>query len=179
MIRPSVTRFSRFARFARFAVPAALAILGQAASAGDSLTMNYPTLSTAAALKVAEAALADCQKRGYVVAVAVVDRGGAPLAVLRDNLAGAHTPTTAIGKAWTAASFRSNTSSLVTMTEAGKASAGIRNLPNVVVLGGGLQISAKGLLLGAVGVSGAPAGDHDDACGGAGIKAVQDNLELE
>ena len=83
----------------------ALASLGTNAIAAEKLTTAYPTLTTATALKVAEAALHECQKQGYVVGVAVVDRGGAPLALLRDNLAGAHTPNTAIGKAWTAVSF--------------------------------------------------------------------------
>jgi len=158
---------------------ASLAAFSGASFGADKLTATYSTLTTAAALKVVETALAECQKKGYVVGVAVVDRGGAPLAVLRDNLAGSHTPTTAIGKAWTAVSFRNNTTDLLAMTEPGKASAGIRELPNVVILGGGLQIRAKGILLGAVGVSGAPGGHLDDECGNAGIKAIQDSLELE
>lgn len=166
-------------RLALLAVAGTLFCIGQTANAADKMTVAYPSLSTASALKVAEAALAECQRRGFVVGVAVVDRGGAPLATLRDNLAGSHTPTTAIGKAWTAVSFRTDTTDLLTMTEPGKPSAGIRNLPNVVVLGGGLQIRAKGILLGAVGVSGAPGGNLDDECGNAGIKAVQDSLELE
>ena len=149
------------------------------AFAAEKLTMQSATLTTAAAAKVAEAALADCQKKGYVVAVAVVDRGGAPLALLRDNLAGSHTPETAIGKAWTAVSFRNDTSNLLEMTAPGKPSAGLRGLPRVVMLGGGLTINAKGLLLGGIGVSGAPGGDLDDACGKAGLKAIQDSLELE
>jgi uncharacterized protein GlcG (DUF336 family) len=147
--------------------------------AAEKLTVSHTSLSTATALKVAQVALADCQKKGYVVGVAVVDRGGAPLAVLRDNLAGAHTPNTAVGKAWTAVSFRSNTTDLLEMTGPGKPSAGIRELPNVVMLGGGLLIQAKGAMLGAVGVSGAPGGHLDDDCGKAGIKAIQDSLELE
>lgn len=165
-------------RLALFALLAA-AFSAAPVVASEKLTVQYPTLSTGAALKVAEAALAECQKRGYVVGVAVVDRGGAPLALLRDNLAGAHTPSTAIGKAWTAVSFRGNTTELLEMTGPGKPSAGIRELPNVVMLGGGLTIQAKGTLLGAVGVSGAPGGDRDDECGLAGIKAIQDSLELE
>ena len=164
---------------ARLLLLTAVASAGTTVSATEKLTTAYPSLSTATALKVAEAALLDCQKKGYVVGVAVVDRGGAPLAMLRDNLAGAHTPTTAVGKAWTAVSFRSNTTELLAMTEPGKPSAGIRNLPNVVVLGGGLQIRAKGVLLGGVGVSGAPGGHLDDDCGNAGIKAVLDSLEME
>ncbi len=153
--------------------------LAGAAPAAEPLTVQAATLSTVAAARVAQAALADCKKAGYVVAVAVVDRSGIPLALLRDNLAGPHTPKTAIGKAWTAVSFRNNTSTLIDLSGPGKPSAGLRNVPGVVALGGGLTISARGILLGAVGVSGAPGGDLDDACGSAGIKAIQGDLELE
>ena len=149
------------------------------ASAADKLTTQAATLTTGAAMKVAQAALADCQKGGYVVAVAVVDRSGIPLVVLRDNLAGPHTPETAIRKAWTSVSFRNNTSNLLDLSAPGKPSAGIRDITGAMVLGGGLTINAKGLLLGAVGVSGAPGGHLDDACGNAGIKVIQDALELE
>jgi uncharacterized protein GlcG (DUF336 family) len=47
-----------------------------------------------------------------------------------------------------------------------------------VVLGGGLVIEAGGSLVGAVGVSGAPGGDADDACAKAGIDAVRDKLDF-
>ena len=65
----------------------------------QKMLATYMTLSTAAAQAAAQAALTRCQKDGYTVAVAVVDRGGHPLAVLRDNLAGAHTTQAAVGKA--------------------------------------------------------------------------------
>ncbi|MDP1734010.1 MAG: heme-binding protein [Sulfuritalea sp.] len=154
-------------------------LLAGSALAADQFTTQATSLTTAAASKVAQAALSECQKGGYVVAVAVVDRSGVPLALLRDNLAGPHTPKTAIGKAWTAVSFRNNTTNLLDMSAPGKPSAGIRDIPGVVALGGGLTISARGILLGAVGVSGAPGGHLDDACGNAGIKAIQAALELE
>jgi len=48
----------------------------------------------------------------------------------------------------------------------------------VVVLGGGLVIEAGGSLVGAVGVSGAPGGDADDACAKAGIDSVRDRLDF-
>ena len=54
----------------------------------------------------------------------------------------------------------------------------MRNLPGAVVLGGGLVIEAGGSLVGAVGVSGAPGGDADDACAKAGIDAVRDRLDF-
>jgi uncharacterized protein GlcG (DUF336 family) len=149
------------------------------AFAAERLITQAATLSTTAAAQIAQAALAECQKGGYVVAVAVVDRSGIPLALLRDNLAGPHTPATAIGKAWTAVSFRNDTSRLLEVAAPGKPSAGIRDIPGTIILGGGLTINAQGMQLGAVGVSGAPSGDLDDACGRVGIKAVQDALELE
>lgn len=158
----------------------AVATLGAAAPAfAQKMLASYPTLTTDAALRAAQAALAQCQKQGYTAAVAVVDRGGHPLVMLRDNLAGAHTSHTAINKAYTAASFRTDTSELATTTQAGKPASGIRELPQVVAVGGGLMVRAKGSLVGAIAVSGAPNGDADDACAKAGIAAINDAMELE
>ena len=42
-----------------------------------------------------------------------------------------------------------------------------------------MMIRAKGSLVGAIGVSGAPGGDADDVCAKAGIAAISDALELE
>jgi len=163
-----------------FAAAAAVAAASVAAPAGaQKMLANYPTLTTSAAQVAAQAALARCQKDGFTVAVAVVDRGGQPLVVLRDNLAGAHTPQTAVGKAATAVSFRTDTTELAATTQAGKAQSGIRQLPNVIAVGGGLMIRAKGSLVGGIGVSGAPGGDADDVCAKAGIAAINDAIELE
>jgi uncharacterized protein GlcG (DUF336 family) len=166
----------------RMAIAAALAAAGLAgahAASAQKLLASYPTLTTQAAQQAAQAALARCQKDGFTVAVAVVDRGGQTLALLRDNLAGAHTIQTAIGKAATAVSFRTDTTELAATTQAGKPSSGIRALPSVVAVGGGLVIRAKGSLVGGIGVSGAPSGDSDDVCAKAGIAVIGDALELE
>ena len=162
------------------AIAIAIATFGAAAPGfAQKMLASYPTLTTDAALRAAQAALAQCQKQGYTVAVAVVDRGGQPLAMLRDNLAGAHTSLTAINKAYTAVSFRTDTSELAATTQAGKPASGIRQLPQVVAVGGGLMVRAKGSLVGAIAVSGAPNGDADDACAKAGIAAINDAIELE
>jgi uncharacterized protein GlcG (DUF336 family) len=158
----------------------AIPLLTVAASCfGQKMLTNYSTLTTVAALQAAQAALAQCQKQGYTVAVAVTDRGGHTLALLRDNLAGQHTSQTAIGKAATALSFRTDTTELAATTQAGKAASGVRELPGVVAVGGGIMIRAKGSLVGAIGVSGAPNGDADDACAKAGVAAINDAIELE
>jgi uncharacterized protein GlcG (DUF336 family) len=80
-------------------------------------------------------------------------------------------------KAWSAVSFRTNTTDLAQATQSGPQS-GIRHLPGVAAVGGGLMIEAAGSLLGAIGVSGAPGGKEDDACAAAGIAAIRDDIEF-
>lgn len=162
----------------RIALLVTVASLAGVASA-QKLLAPYTTLTTAAALQAAQAALARCDKDGYTVAVAVVDRAGQPLALLRNNLAGNHTASTAIGKAATAVSFRIDTAELQAATEPGKPQSGIRDLPSVVAVAGGIVVRAKGALVGAIGVSGAPGGDIDETCAKAGLAAIADGLEFE
>ena len=162
----------------RLFVSAALTVVVPAAVGAQEATVTYKSLSLDLAIDAARAALADCQKRGFQVAVSVVDRFGHPQVLLRDRFAGPHTPPTATGKAWTSASFRNSTSELNTLSQPGMMQAGLRNLPNVVIIGGGLVIEAGGSVLGAIGVSGAPGGDADEACAKAGIAAVQDKLDF-
>ena len=152
-----------------FASPAAMA---------QTATYSVRVLTPEAALKATQAALQSCRASGYQVAVAVVDRFGIAQAMIRDRFAGPHTPDTAINKAWTAVSFRSGTTELATATQPGQPSSGIRHLPRFVGVGGGLLVEAGGSEVGAIGVSGAPNGAADDACGKAGIAAIKDDLEL-
>jgi uncharacterized protein GlcG (DUF336 family) len=133
--------------------------------------VTYKSLTPEIALDLARAALVDCQKRGYQMAVAVVDRFGIGQVMLRDRFAGPHTPATALGKAWTAATIRNSTSSLFAIGQPGMMQAGIRNLRGAVIIGGGLIVETGGSLVGAIGVSGAPGGDADEACAKAGIEA--------
>ncbi|HZB37673.1 MAG TPA: heme-binding protein [Beijerinckiaceae bacterium] len=148
-----------------------------AAEAQEAL-VTYRSLSPELALELARATLDACRGRGFQVAVAVVDRFGQPQAVLRDRFAGPHTGPTASGKAWTAVTFRTNTTDLIPLTQPGQPQAGLRALPNVVILGGGLVIEAQGSLVGGIGVSGAPGGAEDDACARAGLDSVRDKLEF-
>jgi uncharacterized protein GlcG (DUF336 family) len=155
-----------------------MAILLRAPAHAQEALVSYKTMSLEVALDLARAVLSDCRQRGYQVAVAIVDRFGVTQVMLRDRFAGPHTPTTAAGKAWTAVSFRTNTSDLVASTQPGTPQAGVRGLPGVVILGGGILVQAGGGTVGAVGVSGAPGGDADDACANAGIEAIRDKLDL-
>lgn len=153
-------------------------MLASGTAAAQEATYNIRTLTPESALKAAQAALKSCRDSGYQVAVAVVDRSGLAQVMLRDRYAGPHTPKTAIGKAWTAVSFRTNTTAMAEMTQPGKPASGIRELPNVVMVGGGMLIEGGGSIIGGIGVSGAPGGDLDDVCAKAGIAAIKDALEF-
>jgi uncharacterized protein GlcG (DUF336 family) len=164
-------------RVARGSVGACAALLCVAAQAQQA-TFSVKLLTPETALAAAQAALAQCRKSGHQVAVAVVDRSGVLQVLLRDRFAGAHTVEVATHKAWTAASFRIPTTTLAAETQAGKPMSGIRAVPRVMAIGGGLVIEAGGSTLAGIGVSGAPGGDADDACATAGVKAIADAIEF-
>lgn len=145
-------------------------------SAQEEALISFKVLAPETALELAQATLVACRKKGFQVAVAVVDRMGVPQVMLRDRYAGAHTPSTATRKAWTAASFRTSTLSMMEETQAGKPQSGVRFVDQALMIGGGVVVEASGSLVGAVGVSGAPGGEQDDACAKAGIAAIEDKL---
>jgi len=157
---------------------AAIACTLMAGAAHGEATHEIKLMTPDTALKAAQAALKSCRDTGYQVAVAVVDRMGVLQVLLRDRYAGAHTPRMARSKAWSAVSFRTNTSELAELTQAGRPQSGVRHLPGVAAVGGGMLIEASGSLLGAIGVSGAPGGEADDKCAAAGIAAIRTDIEF-
>ncbi len=167
MIRRSIS-------FAAFAISA----LSSVTVFAQDATFATKSLTPETALTAAKAALEQCRKDGYQVAVAVVDRAGLVQVLLRDRFAGAHTVDIAPNKAWTAVSFRIPTAALGVETQAGKPMSAIRSHPKVFAAGGGQVIEAGGSVLGGIGVSGAPGGEADDACARAGIKAIVDAIEF-
>ena len=157
---------------------AALLTALQAMAQPTPATHTLQVLTPEAAQKVVNAALQECRRQGYQVAVAVVDRSGVTQALLRDRFAGAHTTVVATDKAWTAASFRTDTSELARATQPGQPASGLRGVARFTAVGGGMPIQAAGSIIGAVGVSGAPSGDADSACAKAGIASIRDDLEM-
>jgi uncharacterized protein GlcG (DUF336 family) len=133
-------------------------------------------LSFTTAHKLAISAADACRKQGYQVTASVVDRNGNLLALVRDPLAGTHTIEVSRLKAVTAASFQTPT------IEMQKGFAGLRDAPNVLLIGGGVPVRIGGQFYGAVGISGAPAkkitGDVDDECARAGIAAIREDIEF-
>lgn len=163
---------------ARKIILTALAALAGAEAQAAESTYAIKLMTPETALKAAQAGLKKCREGGYQVAIAVVDRAGQTQVMLRDRYAGMHTPDAAVNKAWTAVSFKSNTGQFADATQAGKESSGIRSIPRVLAIGGGLMIEAGGTLYGGIGVSGAPNGTADDGCARAGIEAIAEELEF-
>lgn len=153
-----------------------LASLPSIAAAQATFTIKALTPDTA--LKAAQAALKKCRDGGFQATVAVADRMGVTQVLLRDRYAGPHTVDMARAKAYTAVSFRTNTTALAEATQAGRAQSGVRHLPGVAAVGGGMMIEAAGALMGAIGVSGAPGGHEDDVCAAAGIAAIREEIEF-
>lgn len=144
----------------------------------QSAVFSVKLLTPETAWTAAQAALTQCRKNGHQVAVAVVDRSGTLQVLVRDRFAGSHTVEAATRKAWTAASFRMPSGALGRETQAGQSMSGIRQLSQALAIGGGQVIEAAGSTFGAIGVSGAPGGEADDACALAGIKAIADLIEF-
>jgi uncharacterized protein GlcG (DUF336 family) len=144
----------------------------------EEATVTYKSLSPDVALEAVQAALKQCRADGFQVAVAVVDRFGEPQVLIRDRFAGLPASRIATDKAWTALGFRANTSDLAKSVESGQISSRLASLPRITMTAGGLMIEAGGTLLGAIGVSGAPGGDKDEACAKAGIAAIRDKLDF-
>lgn len=162
----------------RLSVAVALTVSTGAHAEDSDALVTLKQMTPEIALKAAQAALLDCRNRGFQVAVAVSDRFGLLQVLLRDRFAGAHTVTVAKQKAWTAASFKIPTTQLASATAAGTEASGIRSVPGVLAIGGGMPIQAAGSLVGAIGVSGAPGGSSDDDCAKAGIDAIEDDLNF-
>jgi len=127
-------------------------------------------LSLGLAKTIAEAALAECQSKGFHTAVAVVDRAGQIMVILRDEQASAQSAEMARRKAFTARMFRTTTLEFQKRT-ADPAYAAQRQVADILALGGGVPIQVGNEVLGGVGSSGSSQ-EQDDACAKAGVAKV-------
>ncbi len=133
-------------------------------------------VSMALSMAVMQGALDQCTKDGYKVSVVIVDKGGNVAGSIRGDGTGPHTMEFARMKAYTART-RNQTSLQTMKLLEDPANAFIRQIPNVVGVGGGVPIRAGSEVIGAVGVSGAPGGEKDEVCANAGIAKVEAALK--
>jgi uncharacterized protein GlcG (DUF336 family) len=162
-------RLSSLAVFAAASVLVAGPALAQAPQVEKNVSM-------AMSMAVMQGALDQCTKDGYKVSVVIVDKGGNVAASVRGDGTGPHTMEFARMKAYTART-RNQTSLQTMKLLEDPANAFIRQIPNVVGVGGGVPIRVGDEVIGAVGVSGAPGGEKDEVCANAGIAKVEAALK--
>jgi uncharacterized protein GlcG (DUF336 family) len=165
---------TRFATLAICLTPVLMAP-GSAARA-DGLPTVHRLPAELANQAVVEA-VASCARQGYAETAVVVDADGVRQAVLRGDRTGAHSLDSAFDKAYTAATFKTDT---LALSERAKTAPGFSalftQLPHLILLGGGVPIKLGDELVGAIGAAGAPGANLDDACARAGIEKIRDQL---
>ena len=107
----------------------------------------------------------------------VLDRDGLVKAAFRDDGSGPHTIVTSRRKAFTSVTFRQPSADWAKRVLTEPAVAGLKDTEGTIALGGGVPIKAGNEVIGAIGVSGAPGGEKDEACANAGIQKVADKLK--
>ena len=123
-------------------------------------------VTTATAKKIAAGVIAECQKNGWNVAVAIVDPHGSLVYFERMEDTQFASMDIAIGKAKAAATYRRPTRAFMdVINKGGPATA---TLPAVFASPGGVPLMVDGKVTGAVGVSGVT-GDQDEQCAKAGV----------
>ena len=160
----------------KIAIIAGLALgLGLAGSA-DAQLLTHKDLSVTTAVTIAQTAIQTCKSQGYNVSAHVLGRNGEILVSMRGDDTGPHTLENSFKKAWTSRAQRApsvNFANAVKMNP----TVGAIHLSNMVPAQGGLPIMVGDDVIGAVGVSGAPGGDKDEACAKTGIDKVAADLK--
>ena len=144
------------------------------AMAQDVTQVSKASMELAA--DIAQAAVQACRAKGYQVTAVVVDRNGIPQAMMRDLHASRFSIQIAEQKAnavilsgVSSAEFRDNRQDIREE---------MNHVRGILVLAGGVPIRAAGSLIGAVGVSGAPGGEKDEACAREALAKVQERLDF-
>jgi uncharacterized protein GlcG (DUF336 family) len=138
--------------------------------------LTHKDLTAMMGITIAQTALATCTANGYRVSVAVLGRNGEILVHVRGDGTGPHTLENSMRKAYTARTFRVPSGDIVQRVKENPQYFGI-HLSNVIAAQGGLPINVGDDTIGAVGVSGAPGGEKDEACAKAGIEKVAAELK--
>ena len=145
-----------------------------ALQATDVVNVRLMTLDLA--VDIAQGAIDACRENGYQISVVVLDRSGRTQVVMRDVFANQYM--TQLAQAKANAVVLSNTSSSALRKNRADIAAELNLLDDLLVLDGGLPVTVAGSMIGAVGVSGAPGGDKDEACAQRGLDDVQEKLDF-
>jgi len=162
-------------KYLRAKCVSAAALMCAVALPANAQLVTEKSLSAALALTIAQTAYDACVKQGYHVSVHVVGRDGETLIAIRGDGAPPHTFENSERKAYTARTFRKPSGEFAQQVKDNPASSQI-HLAKVIAAQGALPIKVGEEVIGAIGVSGAPGGDKDEACSKAGIDKAAPQL---
>ena len=146
------------------------------ASPASAQLLNEKSLSAAMALTIAQTALEACTRQGYHVSVHVLGRNGEVIVAVRGDNAPPHTMENSQRKAYTARTFRISSGEFAQRVKDNPSISAV-HLTGIIAAQGALPIKVGDEVIGAVGVSGAPGGEKDEACAKAGLDKVADQLK--
>jgi glc operon protein GlcG len=141
-------------------IPAVALMLLVSRGAAIAQTADQKTLSLEGARAVAELAASEAHTRHAGGAIAVVDNGGHLVFLERLDNTFPAAATVAVEKARTAATFRRPTRDFENAIKNGRTS--LLGVAVMTPLQGGVPITVDGVIVGAVGVSGASSAQEDD-----------------
>jgi len=133
------------------------------------------------AVEAAAEAVRTCENNGYKVSATVVDPSGELKVYVKGDHSTTHTKETAFRKAYTQVTmgpiFGFDALSVWVEKLKGNPAAGsFLTVPNIILLPGAVAVKAKGEVIAAIGVGGAPGGEKDEVCAAAGLAKIQDRL---
>jgi uncharacterized protein GlcG (DUF336 family) len=150
-------------------------VFGVASQANAEL-LTHKDLSLAIATQIAVTAVEACKANGYAVSVHVLGREGQTIVAMRNEGAGLATFENSMKKAYTSRTFSRSSGEFAEGVK-GNPNAGALWLTNIVPTQGALPIKVGNETIGAIGVSGAPGGEKDEACAKVGIEKVAAELK--
>lgn len=138
--------------------------------------MTVKTIGLELARDLASESVTVCRKMGYQVSAVVVDRNGNLRAALRDDRASRFTLQIAEEKA--NAVILSGTDSGTFRQNRGDIRPELNHMNGIIIMQGGVQITASGSRIGALGISGAPGGEKDEVCALQAIENLEERLQF-
>ena len=159
----------------------AAALTGAVPSQPSQTSAYHYALPLTLALEAATEAVRVCAQQGYRVSATVVDMDGVPQVALRGDGATVHTGESSFEKAFTVVTlgpeFDFDTSGkFFELLKTNPYAPRLATVRNVMALPGAVGFKAKNVIVGALGVGGAPGGDKDEVCAQAGVATVADRL---
>ncbi|HUK32096.1 MAG TPA: heme-binding protein [Candidatus Acidoferrum sp.] len=164
---------------------ALLLFAGVAVMHSDQGLIVHKAISLDMAMAMTQGSLDKCRELHYKCAIVVLDATGRTIIELQDDGANLHRFDVARKKAYTALVYRRPSKEVVEgwskkTAEPVPLQEGTMPSPPIegtIAMGGGIPIIVDKETIGAIGVSGGPNWDADEACSKAGIAKVADKLK--